>query len=94
MYGKSGLLPKREGEEELFFCPHLIDSLAHRAPSRGESMSKKCSYFYAEDVGVYASVEAQLLKPHMLKCACQAAHLGHGGRKPHFSLASLRAHCV
>ena len=29
----------------------------------------QCSYFYAEDIGVYASVEAQMLKPHIVKYA-------------------------
>ena len=29
----------------------------------------QCSYFFAEDIGVYASVEAQMLKPHIVKYA-------------------------
>ena len=33
------------------------------------SESTSCSYFFSEDIGVYASVEAQMLKPHIVKCA-------------------------
>ena len=27
------------------------------------------AYFFDENIGIHASVEAQLLKPHILKCA-------------------------
>ena len=29
----------------------------------------RVSYFWDESVGVYASVEANLIKPHIVKCA-------------------------
>ena len=38
-----------------------------------EPAKKSVSYFFSEDVGVYASVEAMLLKPHILKCAKRSA---------------------
>ena len=38
-----------------------------------EPAKKSVSYFFSEDIGVYASVEAMLLKPHILKCAKRSA---------------------
>ena len=52
------LLPRKRG---------ALLSLS-RSATAPFAMSKSVSYFFSEEIGVYASVEAQILKPHVLKC--------------------------
>ena len=47
--------------------PFLAVCRARRQQRAAMSKPLSCSYFYAEDIGVYASVEAQMVKPHILK---------------------------
>ena len=46
------------------------------------------SYFHCEDISVYSSVEANLLKPHILKCG-HALPTRHPSFACFFRMASL-----